>query len=96
MNIIPPPPEESYSCQQPDNEELHQFKSFVSYTPQTSDTQTSRGHPDQALPEQPPHYYPDPPQKDYMFSNGEFDSEEPSRLPPTQSPFVTLLRKGRG
>ena len=31
----------------------------------------------------------------FQLSNG-FDTDEPSRLPPTQSPFVTLLRKGRG
>lgn len=91
LNIIPPPPEDSYSCQQPEKEELHEYKSFVSYTPQTSTSETAPADPSRT--EWAP-YQPKTEFVDYTFSNGQFD-EEPSRLPPTQSPFVTLLRKGR-
>ncbi|CAC5369196.1 unnamed protein product [Mytilus coruscus] len=91
LNIIPPPPEDSYSCQQPEKEELHEYKSFVSYTPQTSTSETAPAEPSRT--EWAP-YQPKTEFVDYTFSNGQFD-EEPSRLPPTQSPFVTLLRKGR-
>ncbi|XP_052069185.1 uncharacterized protein LOC127708370 isoform X5 [Mytilus californianus] len=91
LNIIPPPPEDSYSCQQPEKEELHEYKSFVSYTPHTSTSETAPAEPSRT--ERTP-YQPKTEFVDYTFSNGQFD-DEPSRLPPTQSPFVTLLRKGR-
>ena len=89
LNIIPPPPEETYACQQPEKQELHEYKSFVSYTPQGT-SQHEEKEPEKSVPKQ------EPPALDYMFSNGQFDYDEPSRLPSTQSPFVTLLRKGRG
>ncbi|XP_076073824.1 uncharacterized protein LOC143045293 isoform X24 [Mytilus galloprovincialis] len=91
LNIIPPPPEDSYSCQQPDKDELHEYKSFVSYNPQSSTSETAPAEPSRT--EYAP-YQPKTEFVDYTFSNGQFD-DEPSRLPPTQSPFVTLLRKGR-
>ncbi|XP_063444224.1 uncharacterized protein LOC134724854 isoform X3 [Mytilus trossulus] len=91
LNIIPPPPEDSYSCQQPDKDELHEYKSFVSYNPQTSTSEPAPAEPSRT--EYAP-YQPKTEFVDYTFSNGQFD-DEPSRLPPTQSPFVTLLRKGR-
>ncbi|XP_071132503.1 sorbin and SH3 domain-containing protein 1 homolog isoform X40 [Mytilus edulis] len=91
LNIIPPPPEDSYACQQPEKDELHEYKSFVSYNPQTSISETAPAEPSRT--EYAP-YQPKTEFVDYTFSNGQFD-DEPSRLPPTQSPFVTLLRKGR-
>lgn len=33
---------------------------------------------------------------DYSMFNGDRDKDDLPRLPPTQSPFVTLLQKGRG